>query len=141
MTSTFGEIKLCKMKSNKELDRLSRIILDSSIAVHKEVGPGLLESIYHLCLIRELQSKGVMFASSVKFPLFYKGMSLNRDFVIDILVEDEIIIELKAVEVILPVHTAQIISYLKVTNKRLGFLINFNSPKLIEGFRRYVNNF
>ena len=129
------------MKSNQELDRLSRIILDSSIAVHKEVGPGLLESIYHLCLIRELQNKGVMFASTVKFPLLYKGISLDKDFVVDIVVEDEIIVELKAVEVILPVHTAQIISYLKLTTKRLGFLINFNSPKLIEGFRRYVNNF
>ena len=132
---------LCEMKSNKELDRLSRIILDSSIAVHKEIGPGLLESIYHLCLLTELRSKGIMFASSVKFPLLYKGISLDKDFMVDILVEDEIIIELKAVEVILPVHTAQIISYLKVTNRRLGFLINFNSPRLIEGFRRYVNNF
>jgi GxxExxY protein len=73
--------------------------------------------------------------------LLYKGISLDKDFMVDILVEDEIIIELKAVEVILPVHTAQIISYLKVTNRRLGFLINFNSPRLIEGFRRYVNNF
>ncbi len=129
------------MKSNNELDRLSRIILDSSIEVHKELGPGKLESIYQLCLIKEFQNKGIMFASSVKFPLPYKGISLDKDFIVDIVVEDEIIIELKAVEVILPVHTAQIISYLKVTNKRLGFLINFNTPKLIEGFRRYVNNF
>ena len=129
------------MKNNKELDALSRIILDCSIAVHKEIGPGLLESMYHHCLATELKSKGIMFASSVKFPLIYKGIPLDKNFMIDILVEDEIILELKAVETILPVHTAQIISYLKMTNKRLGFLINFNSAKLIQGFRRYVNNF
>lgn len=129
------------MKNNKELDRLSKIILEASIDVHKEIGPGLLESIYHLCLTKELVSKGIMFASSVRVPLIYKGTSLNKDFIIDFLVEDEIIIELKAVEIILPVHTAQIISYLKLTNKRLGFLINFNAPKLKEGFRRFVNNF
>ena len=86
-------------------------------------------------------SKGILFASWVRFPLNYKGTPLNKDFIIDILVEDEIIIELKAVEIILPVHTAQIISYLKLTDKRLGFLINFNAPKLKEGFRRFVNNF
>jgi GxxExxY protein len=129
------------MKNNEELDRLSKIILEASIDVHKEIGPGLLESIYHLCLTKELVSKGIIFASSVRVPLIYKGTSLNKDFIIDILVEDEIIIELKAVEIILPVHTAQIISYLKLTNKRLGFLINFNAPKLKEGFRRFVNNF
>lgn len=129
------------MKNNKELDRLSKIILEASIDVHKEIGPGLLESIYHLCLAKELVSKGIMFASLVRVPLIYKGTPLNKDFIIDILVEDEIIIELKAVEIILPVHTAQIISYLKLTNKRLGFLINFNAPKLKEGFRRFVNNF
>jgi GxxExxY protein len=129
------------MKNNRELDRLSKIILDASIAVHKEIGPGLLESIYHLCLTKELVSKGILLASLVRFPLIYKGTPLNKDFIIDILVEDEIIIELKAVEIILPVHTAQIISYLKLTDKRLGFLINFNAPKLKEGFRRFVNNF
>jgi GxxExxY protein len=129
------------MKNTSELDRLSKIILDASIAVHKEIGPGLLESIYHLCLTKKLVSKGIMFASLVRFPLIYKGTPLNKDFIIDLLVEDEIIIELKSVEIILPVHTAQIISYLKLTNKRLAFLINFNAPKLKEGFRRFVNNF
>jgi GxxExxY protein len=129
------------MKNTSELDRLSKIILDASIAVHKEIVPGLLESIYHLCLTKELVSKGIMFVSLVRFLLIYKGTPLNKDFIIDLLVEDEIIIELKSVEIILPVHTAQIISYLKLTNKRLAFLINFNAPKLKEGFRRFVNNF
>ena len=77
----------------------------------------------------------------VTIPLQYKGYPLNKDYVIDILVESEIIVELKAVEVLLPVHEAQIISYLKLADKRLGFLINFNVPLLKDGFKRFVNNF
>jgi GxxExxY protein len=129
------------MKNRYELDRLSKIILDGAIAVHKELGPGLLESIYHKCLEQELCIQGVNISSLVPVPIIYKGHVLNKELVIDILIEDEIIIELKAIEVILPVHEAQIISYLKLANKRLGFLINFNVPRLKDGFRRFVNNF
>jgi GxxExxY protein len=125
----------------EEYNRLSRQILDASIAVHKEMGPGLLESVYEFCLIRELHYRNIFVESEVFIPLYYKGENLNKDFKIDILVEREIIIELKAVEMILPVHEAQIISYLKLTNKKLGFLINFNVLVLKEGFNRYVNNF
>ena len=77
----------------------------------------------------------------VPVPLYYKGEMLNKDYIIDILVEDEIILELKSVDGILPVHEAQLISYLKISNKRLGFLINFNVPLLKQGFKRFVNNF
>ena len=87
------------MKKNKELDRLSKVILEASIDVHKRNRHGLPESIYHLCLTKQLLSKGIMFASSVRVPLIYKGNSLNKDFTIDFLVEEEIIIELKAVEI------------------------------------------
>ena len=127
---------------NRELqNQLSKQILDSCMAVHKEMGPGLLESVYQLCLVKELQSRGIQVEQEVPIPLFYKGEKLNKDFRIDILVEDEIILELKAIDDILPVHEAQIISYLKMTNKKLGFLINFNVPLMKEGFNRYVNNF
>lgn len=127
---------------NKErYNQLSGEILDAAITVHKEMGPGLLESVYELCLVRELQLRNIYVEHQVPVPLFYKGEVLNKDFRIDILVEHEIIIELKAVEFIIPVHEAQIISYLKLTNKRLGFLINFNVQLLKEGFKRYVNNF
>ncbi|KOH43973.1 hypothetical protein NC99_31890 [Sunxiuqinia dokdonensis] len=105
------------------------------------MGPGLLESVYELCLLKELQIRGIKASNQVPVPLFYKSENLNKDFRIDLLVENEIIIELKAVDYILPVHEAQIISYLKLTGKKLGLLINFNVPLLKDGFKRYVNNF
>ena len=127
--------------NKKRYNQLSKEILDASITVHKEMGPGLLESVYELCLLKELQLRNIFVEHQVPIPLFYKGEDLNKDFRIDILVEKEIVIELKAVDYILPVHEAQIISYLKLTGKKLGFLINFNVPLLKEGFKRFVNNF
>jgi len=125
----------------KELNSLSKQILDASIFVHKEMGPGLLESIYEICLAKELSLRGITTARQVYLPLHYRGEELNKDFRLDLMVEGEIIIEIKAVEGLLPVHEAQIISYLKLADKRLGFLINFNVPLLKHGFRRFVNNF
>ncbi|HEX6223626.1 MAG TPA: GxxExxY protein [Chryseolinea sp.] len=123
------------------LNVLSGILLDASLTVHKEMGPGLLESVYHNCLEQELTTRKVKFSRFVPVPLIYKGKALNKDYLIDLLVEDSIVVEIKAVEGLLPVHDAQIISYLKLSNRRLGFLINFNVPLLKEGFRRFVNNF
>jgi GxxExxY protein len=131
---------MCDMKNNKELDRLSKLILDASIEVHKEIGPGLLESVYQLCLPIEFENKGIKSATSVKFPLIYEGVLLDEDIIVDLLVEDEIIIQVKSVEQILPFHIAQLTSYLKATNKKLGFLINFNVATLEEGFRKVHNN-
>lgn len=125
----------------EKLNHLSKEILAAAIAVHKEMGPGLLESVYELCLLKELQLRGIKAENQILIPLFYKGEQLNKDFRIDILVENEIVIELKAVDMLLPVHDTQIISYLKLTNKKLGFLINFNVSLLKEGFNRFVNNF
>lgn len=127
--------------SNEELNQFSKEILDASIAVHKEMGPGLLETVYQQCLVKELLLRTIKVNTMVPVPLQYKGHVLNKDYVIDILVEEEIILELKAVEIILPVHEAQLISYLKLADKRLGFLINFNVPLLKNGFKRFVNNF
>ena len=124
----------------QEFENYSREILNSSIMVHKEMGPGLLESVYQFCLVEELRSRNIFVEEQVSVPLFYKGKPLEKDFRIDILVANEIIIELKAVECLLPVHEAQIISYLKLAEKRLGFLINFNVPLLKSGFRRFVNS-
>lgn len=125
----------------KQLDDLSSTILGAAIAVHKEMGPGLLETIYQQCLRKELALRNVAVDTMVPISLNYRGEQLNKDFVIDMLVADEIILELKAVEGILPVHEAQIISYLKLADKRLGFLINFNVPLLKQGFKRFVNRF
>ena len=127
---------------NREyLNKLSKIILDSSIEVHRNLGPGLLESVYEVCLCKELDLRDINLQRQVSLPVEYKNEKLDADFRIDVLVENEIIIELKAVEFLLPVHEAQLLTYLKLADKRLGFLINFNVPKLVDGFKRRVNNF
>ncbi len=127
---------------NREyLNKLSKIILDSSIEVHRNLGPGLLESVYEVCLCKELNLRDINLQRQVSLPVEYKNEKLDADFRIDVLVENEIIIELKAVEFLLPVHEAQLLTYLKLADKRLGFLINFNVPKLVGGFKRMVNNF
>ena len=127
--------------SIEELNKISGIILDSAIEVHKQLGPGLLESVYELCLFKELRSRNLFVERQVPVPVVYKGENLNADFRIDLLVEHEIIIELKAVEIILPVHEAQLLTYLKLAEKRLGLLINFNVPKLVSGFKRMLNGY
>src|SRR5689334_18165876 len=105
------------MKSNAELNHLAGAILDASISVHREMGPGLLESVYQECLVDELMMRHITIKSLVAIPLVYKGKKLSKEYVIDILVEDEIILELKSVESLLPVHKAQLISYLRLANK------------------------
>lgn len=129
------------MKTREELDHLANIIVDCCYHVHKEMGPGLLESIYLLCLVQELRSRGLKVETEVRVPLFYKGMELSKDFRLDILVEDEIIVEAKAVEIVHPVYQAQIISYLRLTNKKIGFLVNFHVPLIKNGIKRIVNNY
>lgn len=125
----------------QKFEYFSRQLVDSGYRVHKELGPGLLESVYLYCLMEELNLRGIIAEQEVLLPLSYRGKMLKKDFRLDILVEKEIIIEIKAVELLLPVHTAQIISYLKLSDKRLGFLINFNVPVFKEGIHRYVNNY
>jgi GxxExxY protein len=129
------------MLDRDKLNELSKEIFESALSVHREMGPGLLESVYQECLLKEFKLRNINAEQMVMIPLVYKGTELSKTYVIDILVESEIIIELKALEEILPVHEAQLISYLKLANKRLGFLINFNVPLLKNGFRRFVNNF
>ena len=129
------------MKSNEQLNQLGGIILDAAITVHWELGPGLLESAYELALARELELRGLSVKTQVAVELMYKDVSLGKAYVMDILVEDEIIIEIKSVEVLNPVYTAQLITYLKLANKHLGYLINFNIPLLKDGFKRIVHEF
>ena len=124
-----------------EYYKTSGIILDACITVHKIMGPGLLESIYEQCLMKEFELRMVKAKNQVPISLIYKTHVLSRELKIDILVENEIILELKSSEIMHLVYEAQIISYLKLTNKKLGFLINFNVPVLKDGFKRYVNNF
>lgn len=125
----------------EKLNRISGIILDCSIEVHKNLGPGLLESVYEICLFKELRNRNLFVERQVALPVVYKGETLDADFRVDLLVEHEIIVELKSVEILLPVHEAQLLTYMKLMDKHLGLLINFNVPKLIDGFRRKVLNF
>ena len=123
------------------IDYYAKQIVDAGYRVHKELGPRLLESVYLFCFMEELKIRKIKAKQEVFQPLFYWGNKLNKDFRLDNLVENEIIIEIKAVEILLPVHVAQLISYLKLSDKRLGFLINFNVPVFKEGIHRYVNNY
>jgi GxxExxY protein len=116
-------------------------ILDACIEVHRNLGPGLLESTYEICLLKEFELRGIKAINQIKIPIEYKGFTLDQDYRIDILVEDEFILELKSVEALLPIHKAQLITYLKLANKRLGFLINFNVPLLKNGFQRVIQGY
>lgn len=131
-----------KKKAEMERENLEEIgkqIVDAAYQVHKELGPGLLESAYERCLILELLERGLKVERQVKLPVKYKGKLIEEGYRLDILVENEIIIELKAVEIILPVHIAQLISYLKLSDKRLGYVINFNVELIKNGIHRKVN--
>ncbi|HEX7846983.1 MAG TPA: GxxExxY protein [Chitinophagaceae bacterium] len=127
--------------TREELNSLGAIILDACIAVHKELGPGLLESVYVFALRKELELRSIRSDIKVPLLLFYKGYDTGKFYEIDLLIENEIILEAKAVETMHPVYEAQIISYLKLTDKRLGYLVNFNVVRLKDGFKRFVNNF
>jgi GxxExxY protein len=123
----------------EQLNRLSQDIIGAAIEVHKFLGPGLLESVYEICLIEELEQRGMKVQQQVRLPLYYKGKLTDKFFIIDLLIENEIIIELKAADRILPVYEHQLMTYLKLTQKNLGLLINFNVPRLIDGIMRRVN--
>lgn len=127
------------MNSELSYNRLGTKIIDAAMQVHRELGPGLLESVYEVCLIEELKNKGLKVESQVRLPLVYKGKELKKDFIIDLLVEDKIVIELKAVEDLLPVHEVQLVTYLKLSGMKLGYLINFNVSLLKFGIRRRIN--
>jgi GxxExxY protein len=121
------------------LNSLSSRIIAAAIEIHSTIGPGLLESIYRACMIHELQASGLDVAAERTVPIRYKNLVLEGGYRLDLLVEDEIIVELKSVETVLPVHGAQLLSYLRLTNKSLGLLINFNVPRLVQGITRVIN--
>ena len=114
-------------------------IVGAAIEVHRRLGPGLLESTYESCLCRELSLRGISFRQEVPLPVHYRGLELDCGYRLDIVVEDSVIVEVKAVGKILPVHRAQLLTYLKLTNLRLGLLINFNVEVLRSGIYRIIN--
>ncbi len=126
------------MNTQKSLNELSYKIIGCAIEVHKELGSGLLETVYETCLIDELVNAGLNVKNQLHIPIKYKGKILNSNLILDILVEDSIVIELKTVESILQVHKAQLHTYLKLTNKPKGLLINFYSENIKDQVVSYV---
>jgi len=124
-----------------ELNQLSSQIIKAAITVHKELGPGLLESVYQACMVIEFKDMNMKVQAEVPLPIFYRGQKVNEEgFRIDLLVEDLIIVELKSVEKVQPVHKKQLLTYLRLANKELGLLINFNEALLKEGITRIINH-
>lgn len=125
-------------KNSVWYNSITERVIRCAIEVHKELGPGLVESVYEVCL-RKVLIDGLNVKTQVVLPVHFKGEILDKAFVLDLLVEDEIILELKSLEVILPVHEAQLVTYLKLSGKKLGLLINFNVVLLKDGIRRRIN--
>ena len=121
-------------------NELSRVIIGAAIEVHKTLGPGLLESAYETCLERELVIRRLKVKRQVGLPLVYKDISCDIGYRVDLLVENKVIIEIKSVEALNDVHIAQVLTYLKLSQCKLGLLINFNVKRLKEGVKRLVNN-
>ena len=122
-----------------ELNKLSERIIGCAIEVHRALGPGLLESAYEECLCYELKLNGLAFERQKPLPVLYKGVALDCGYRLDVVVQSQIILELKTVEALLPLHEAQLLTYLKLTGLRLGLLMNFNVPVLKDGIKRMIN--
>jgi GxxExxY protein len=128
------------MDEKERLNQLSAEVIKAAIQVHKQLGPGLLESAYEACLRYELGKQGIPVRTQVELPVIYDEIKLDIGFRLDLLVTDSIVVELKAVDKVTPVHEAQLLTYLKLGNFKLGLLINFNVTLLKDGIKRMVNN-
>ena len=122
-----------------EIEEIGALVVDSAMKVHSVLGAGLLESAYRACLAHELEMRGLDVSQEKPLPIRYEGTEISVGYRIDLLLDEKVIVELKAVERLLPIHMAQILSYLKLSGCRLGFLINFHVPHLKDGIRRVVN--
>jgi GxxExxY protein len=124
----------------KTLNDLSHELIGSAIEVHRELGPGLLESAYEGAYSHELDLRGISHVRQKLMPIIYKGVTIDADYCIDILAEDRLVVELKALEKILPIHSAQLLTYLRLGSYQLGLLINFHVLKLVDGIERVSNS-
>lgn len=120
-------------------NEIARVAVDAMVLVHRELGPGLLESSYQHCLAYELAERGLAVETEVVLPLTFKGVKLDAGYRIDVWIERKVILEVKSVEALHPIHTAQLLTYLKLTDNRLGILVNFNEKLVRDGIRRIVN--
>lgn len=123
---------------NESIEQIAKMIVDAAYTVHVNLGPGLLEKVYEICFCHELEKRGLNYRRQVDIPIVYDNLTFKEGLRLDVLVEECVICELKALENVNPVWEAQILSHLKLTNNRLGFLINFNVAKIKDGIRRFV---
>ena len=129
--------RISKTPENSLTDK----IIGAAIEVHRHLGPGLLETAYEECLCYELSQQALRFQRQVALPVKYKGLKLDCNYKLDVVVEDSVVVEVKAIEALLPVHSAQLLTYLKASGVRIGLLINFNVPILTKGLKRMVNHY
>jgi GxxExxY protein len=132
------DAKAPRQEAGEELDALAHQVVDAAFRVHTQLGPGLLESVYEICLVHELSKRGLGLERQVALPVFYDGVRIEAGFRLDLVVAGELIVELKAVESLLPIHKAQVLTYLKLSRLRLALLINFNVPLIKDGIRRII---
>lgn len=123
------------------IDEIASVIVDCAFKVHTKLGPWLLESAYEACLSHELKKRGLKVDRQLPQPVYYDDIIIDVGYRLDLLINDSVIIELKAVETVLPIHQAQLMTYLKLSGKTLGFLINFNNVLIKNGIKRIANNF
>ena len=124
---------------SEKIEAIAKVIVNSAFKVHKELGPGLLEKVYEACLVYEISKAGFEVKRQVEVPIVYDNVKLKEKLRLDVIVEDLVIVEIKSVEIVNQVWSAQIISHLKLTDNQLGFLINFNVPLIKNGIKRYIN--
>jgi len=129
------------MAEKDRLDLITRSIIGAAIEVHRHLGPGLLESAYEVCLAYELRQMGLKLEQQVPLPVTYKQVKLDCGYRLDLLVDDAVIVEVKAIEQLAPIHDAQLLSYLRLSGKRVGLLLNFHARVLKDGLKRIVNEF
>ena len=123
---------------SEELEYIGKQIVDAAYTVHKNLGPGLLEKVYEICFCYELEKRGLKYQRQIDIPIVYENLTFNEGLRLDVLVEEKVICELKAIETVNPVWEAQVLSHLKLLNKRLGYLINFNVINIGTGIKRFV---
>lgn len=129
------------MDEEERLNKITETIIGVAINVHRALGPGLLESAYEACMVHDLAQAGLKVEQQKPLPIVYRGVKLECAYRLDLMIENEVIVEIKSVEKLLPIHQAQLMSYLKLSNCKVGLLINFNIRVLKNGIKRVVNNF
>jgi GxxExxY protein len=129
----------CNLYRKISENEIASVVVDSAIKVHKDLGPGLLESSYQDCLLYELRSRGLFVEKEKAMPLIYKGVEINKAYRIDLFVENKFVVEVKSVDALSDVHISQVLTYLKLSESKLGLLINFNTNLLKNGIKRLIN--